>query len=449
MAVYRFPDDFIWGAATASYQIEGSPLADGAGESIWHRFSHTPGKVKNGDTGDVADDHYHRWAEDIELMRWLGLDAYRFSIAWPRLFPHDEKAFNERGFAFYDRLVDGLLAAGITPFVTLYHWDLPGWADDRGGWLTRDCASWFADYASAVYDRLGDRVQHWITHNEPWVTAFLGYYTGELAPGHTDAGEAVTVSYNLLLSHGLALERFRGSGKKGEIGITLNMSEAIPASDSEADQRAARLYDGFLNRWFIEPLTKGCLPQDVAAVFRQGGAVPPEPTADDMAKISAPIDFLGLNYYSVATIKALDQFPGFRQQPPPDRPLNPMGWEIEPEGLRHLLLRLHNEYTPVPIYITENGYPTFDGDKTGEALLEDQPRLDYIRDHLIACWRAMHEGVPLKGYFVWSLLDNFEWAQGYAARFGIVRVDYKTLERLPRASARWYREVIEQNAVVV
>ena len=447
MAICRFPDDFVWGCATASYQIEGSPLADGAGESIWHRFSHTPGKIKDGSTGDVADDHYRRYMEDIELMRWLGLDAYRFSIAWPRIFPADEKGINQRGLDFYERLVDGLLDAGIAPFVTLYHWDLPGWADDRGGWPNRDCAYWYADYAEIIFRRLGDRVQSWITLNEPWVSAFLGYLVGIHAPGHTNLQEAVTTSYNLLLAHGLAVERFRKTGLAGQIGITLNMSDTIPASASEADKAAAVLMDGYLNRWFIEPVCKGCFPADMVTAYERLGLQLPDFSQDDLAIMSAPTDFLGLNYYSVQTVAAQDEFPGFRAAPPPERPLNPMGWEMEPEGLYNLLTRLHKEYTQGPLYITENGYPLRDA--PGQTDLDDQPRIDYIRDHLLASWRAMQQGVPLKGYFVWSLMDNFEWAEGYGPRFGIIRVDYDTQKRTPKRSAHWYKNVIASNAVEV
>jgi len=448
MAAYEFPEGFVWGSATASYQIEGSPLADGAGDSIWHRFTHTPGKIKDGSTGDTACDHYHRFRDDVELMRRLGMKAYRFSVAWPRIFPADERRINEKGLSFYDQLVDALLAAEIVPFVTLYHWDLPGWADDRGGWPERDCAYWYADYASTMFQRLGDRVKHWITLNEPWVCAFLGYFMGIHAPGHTDLQEALSASYNLLLAHGLAVERFRSGGFAGKIGITLNMSHVIPASESEADQEAARRFDGYLNRWFVEPVFKGAFPEDMIAAYAGSGAHLPDGRPDDLSLIGAPVDFLGLNYYSVSTISAQAEFPGFRQTPPPDRPLNAMGWEMEPKGLYNLLTRLHREYTDGPIYITENGYPLRDDQRQGEDLLDDQPRIDYIRDHLIAAWRAMREGVPLKGYFVWTLMDNFEWAEGYGPRFGIVRTNYETLERTPKRSAYWYRDVIARNAVV-
>ncbi len=446
MPTYRFPEGFIWGCATASYQIEGSPLADGAGESIWHRFSHTPGKIKTGETGDIACDHYNRYQEDIGLMRWLGLKAYRFSIAWPRLFPTDERTLNPRGLAFYDRLVDGLLAAGIEPFVTLYHWDLPVWAEDRGGWPARECAQWFASYASTVFERLGDRVKHWITLNEPWVSAYLGYYTGVHAPGRQSLQDAVSASYNLLLAHGLAVQRFRQSGRPGEIGITLNMSHVVPASDKEEDKAAARLFDGYLNRWFLEPVVRGAFPADLVAAFRQAGLKLGPMSAEDMQLIGAPIDFLGLNYYSISTIAAAPGFPGFRQAPPPDRVLNTMGWEMEPEGLYQLLLRLHREYGLRKIYITENGYPLREKEFGGPDL-EDEPRIHYIREHLLRAWRAIQEGVPLRGYFVWSLMDNFEWAEGYEPRFGIIYVDYRTLERKPKRSAHWYREVIAANAI--
>jgi beta-glucosidase len=446
MVAQTFPDGFKWGCATASYQVEGACLADGAGESIWHRFAHTPGKIKGGDTGDTACDHYYRGGADVDWMRWLGLNAYRFSIAWPRLFPADARTFNAQGLAFYDRLVDSLLAAGIEPFVTLYHWDLPTWADDRGGWTNRDCASWFADYASAVYERLGDRVHQWMTLNEPWVSAFLGYLNGVHAPGHTDPNEAYAAAHNLLLAHGLGVQRFRQSGHDGKVGIALNMTDAIAATPSDADRQAARLLDGQANRWFADPIFRGTYPEDVEAVLAGAGVRLPEVAAGDMSLISAPIDFLGLNYYSVQTVTASTDLGGFRVQPPADRTLNAMGWEMEPSGLYHLLTRLHREYTQGPIYITENGYPLRDAE-VGGSDVDDQPRIDYLRDHIGVAWQALQDGVPLKGYFLWSLMDNFEWAEGYSARFGILRVNFETQERTPKRSAEWYRQVIARNGL--
>ena len=348
-----FPPNFVWGAATASYQIEGAWQAGGKGESIWDRFSHTPGKIENGDTGDTACDHYHRWREDIGLMQALGLRAYRFSIAWPRVLPNGRGPANPAGLDFYDQLVDGLLAAGIQPYVTLYHWDLPQALQDRGGWGNRDVAHWLADYADLVSRRLGDRVQHWITHNEPWVVAFLGEWFGVHAPGGRDLRRALLVSHHLLLSHGLALEPLRANaGASAQLGITLNFYPIYPASDRMEDEAAVRRQDGFINRWFMDPLTRGRYPDDMLALF-EGQMI--EPQAGDMAIISRPLDFLGVNYYSRTVCQASPEAPLYVETVPQGGEHTAMGWEVYPEGLYDLLLRLHRDYAPRSLFVTENG----------------------------------------------------------------------------------------------
>jgi len=445
MATYPFPEGFAWGAATASYQVEGAVAEDGRGESIWDRFSHTPGKVENGDTGDVADDHYHRWPQDVEIMQSLGLNAYRFSIAWPRVIPDGLGAVNEAGLDFYERLVDRLLAAGIEPYVTLYHWDLPQALQDRGGWPNRDAVSWFADYVAVVSNRLGDRVHHWITHNEPFVAAFAGYGSGELAPGIRDPKAALLAAHHLLLSHGQAVPILRANGNGStQVGITLNLTWAEPASERPADVEAARRQDGFVNRYFLDPLFKGAYPADMLAYF---GAQAPRIEPGDLLQISVPVDFLGVNYYTRAVV-ADDPNAAYlrlRTVRPPYSEYTEMGWEVYPEGLYKLLRRLHEEYRPRALYITENGCALADRPEDGR--VHDPRRISYLREHLIQVQRAIQEGVPLQGYFVWSLLDNFEWAHGYAKRFGIVYVDYATQARILKDSALFYRQVAQTNGV--
>ncbi len=439
-----FPKGFVWGAATASYQIEGGVNEGGRGESIWDRFSHTPDKVVNGDTGDVADDHYHRWQEDIRTMAFLGLDAYRFSIAWPRVIPDGTGAVNEAGLDFYDRLVDGLLAKGIEPYVTLYHWDLPQALQDRGGWPNRDAVGWFADYAAVVSRRLGDRVRHWITHNEPFVVAVLGYIAGVHAPGIQDIGAGLQTIHHLLLSHGWAVPILRQNSSEGaEVGITLNLNWVDPASDDEADVEAARRHDTFLNRQFLEPIFKGAYPAELLAT---AGPLAPHIEPEDMAQIAVLIDFLGINNYSRSVVAAdPDQPTGQREVPPPESEYTDMGWEVCPEGLYKLLRRVHEDYRPAKIYITENGCACADLLENGQ--VHDKQRVSYLRRYLAQAQRAIAEGVPLKGYFVWSLLDNFEWAYGYTKRFGIVYVDYATQARTLKDSALFYKQVIAANSL--
>jgi beta-glucosidase len=451
MTNLTFPDNFIWGAATSSYQIEGAWDADGKGESIWDRYTHTPGKIDDSSTGDVACDHYHRYADDVALMRDLNLQAYRFSVGWARILPQGRGQVNQKGLDFYSRLVDELLAANITPFVTLYHWDLPQALQDEGGWLVRDTAAAFAEYADVVSRHLGDRVNHWITHNEPWCTSMVSYVFGEHAPGHQNWREALPVSHHVLLSHGWAVPVIRQNCPQAEVGITLNHEWSQPLDDSAPALAAARVYDGFFNRWFLDPLYGRGYPADMVAHYRQRGHLPQGlefVQTNDLNDIAVPTDFLGVNYYSrrVSHPFTNEQETLSPGQVPDGAPITDMGWEIYPEGLYNLLNRLTFDYQVPKIYVTENG-ASFGDEPDENGRIADQRRLDYLHDHFQAAQRAIEAGVPLAGYFVWSLLDNFEWARGYLQRFGIVWVDYETLERTPKDSALWYKNVIARNGL--
>ncbi|MCB0056706.1 MAG: beta-glucosidase [Caldilineaceae bacterium] len=446
-----FPQDFVWGTATSSYQIEGAWQADGKGESIWDRFAHTPGKIMDQSSGDVACDHYQRWPQDIALMKELGLHAYRFSIAWPRILPQGSGAVNQAGIGFYSRLVDGLLEAGIVPFVTLYHWDMPQALQDKGGWPQRSTAEAFVEYADVISRALGDRVKHWITHNEPWCASFLSYQIGEHAPGLHDWPAALAASHHLLLSHGWAVPVLRRNSPGAEVGITLNFTASEIATPTPENVVAARVYDGYFNRWFLDPLYGRHYPADMMEGYRQAGFVPAGGAGfiqdGDMAAIAAPIDFLGVNYYTRFMLKADGNNP---PMPADDAehatlPRTDMGWEIFPQGLYELLCRLHFEYKLPKLYITENGASFADG-PGADGQVHDTRRIDYLRAHFDAAHRAMKAGAPLAGYFVWSLMDNFEWARGYTERFGIVWVDYETQERMLKDSALWYKGVIAANA---
>ena len=433
----RFPADFVWGAATAAYQIEGAVRDDGRGESIWDRFAATPGKIVGGDTGVVACDSYHRYREDVRLMRDLGLNAYRFSVAWPRVLPEGRGHVNTLGLDFYDRLVDELLDNEIEPFVTLYHWDLPQVLEDRGGWPVRETVDAWEEYTEAVAARLGDRVRHWITLNEPWVAAWLGYGTGQAAPGRTSEADAVAAAHHLLLAHGRAVEVLRRDVRGAEVGITIDVVPIQPLSASEADADAARQEDALRNRWFLDPVFRGDYPAE--ALERRGRLLPPF-AAEDLPTISTPLDFVGINYYQRQVVRAnpRDGEPTVVSLEGVER--TGMGWEVYPDGLHELLVRLHDAYDIPPIYITENGaaYP----DTRLNGSVPDPERASYIERHLEAVARAIADGVPVAGYFVWSLLDNFEWSQGYSQRFGIVYVDFATLERVPKTSYRVYRDFI-------
>lgn len=442
--LHAFPEDFLWGAATAAYQIEGAVREDARGESIWDRFSHTPGKVFNGDTGDVACDHYHRWQEDVGRMRQLGLRAYRFSVAWPRVFPEGRGRPNSKGLDFYDRLVDGLLAADITPAVTLYHWDLPQALQERQGWANRDTAYYFTDYAEAVSRHLGDRVPMWITHNEPGVVVWQAHVYGNHAPGLRDLPTGLLVGHHLLLSHGLAVPILRENAPQAQVGIALNMGPSDPATDREADVEAARRDERTLTAWFLDPLFGRGYPEDLWAWF--GDAVP-RVLEGDMETIAQPLDFIGLNYYTRHVVRH-DPQGGHLQvayERVPAVEHTEMGWEVCPEGLYRMLHLLHQAYVVLAIYVTENGAAYLDRLENGR--VHDPRRIAYLHAHFLQAHRAIEAGIPLRGYFVWSLMDNFEWAYGYSRRFGLYYVDYETLERVPKDSALWYRDIIAKNGV--
>ncbi len=452
MSVESFPEGFVWGTATASYQIEGAVHEGGRGPSIWDTFSHRPGAVVAGDTGDVADDHYHRYPADVALLADLGVTHYRFSLAWPRLQPAGRGPINPAGLDFYQRLVDELLGQGIQPWVTLYHWDLPQVLEDAGGWPVRDTAERFVDYAALTHDRLKDRISCWTTLNEPWCSAFLGYAAGHHAPGRTEPAAALAAAHHLMLGHGLAIQALRDQDPAAELGITLNLHPIEPATQGAEDVDAARRVDGISNRIFLDPLLRGAYPADlrenVAAVsdlaFVRDG---------DEKAIAAPIDLLGVNYYRRTVVRA-GQIPDTSpvwvgsaevEEVGTGRPTTEMGWEIDPSGLYDMLTRLQREYA-VPLYVTENGAAFADvvGPDGGVA---DPERVAYLDGHFRAALKAIADGVDLRGYFVWSLLDNFEWAYGYSKRFGLVYVDYATQQRIPKDSARWFAGVTRRNGL--
>ena len=447
-----FPENFIWGAATASYQIEGAWDKHGKGESIWDRFTHTPGKIYNDDTGNVANDHYRLWKKDIRLMKQIGLQAYRFSISWPRILPRGRGKINQKGLDFYSRLVDGLLAADIIPFITLYHWDLPQALQDEGGWEVRSTAEAFVEYAEIVSKSLGDRVKNWITHNEPAVVTWSGNLTGEHAPGFTDLAKAIPVSHHLLLSHGWALSVIRQNSPRSEVGIALNVPWRVAASNSAVDLNALREEDGRWTRWFSDPLYGRGYPADVAADLERLGGMPDQMSFirdGDMKAISAPMDFLGVNYYNREVIRSDSadnelQLVFSRAKSP--ETWTEMDWENHPEGLAAVLGRMYFNFQPLKLYVTENGasYST-PPDENGR--VKDDLRMDYYRTHIAAVHRAIQAGVPMAGYFSWSLMDNFEWAKGYAQRFGLIWVDFETQKRILKDSAKWYRNVIRKNGL--
>ncbi len=437
------PADFTWGVATAAYQIEGAVAEDGRSPSIWDTFSHTPGKVDGGDTGDIACDHYHRVPEDIGLIRRLGADAYRFSVAWPRVVPGGDGPVNKAGLDFYDRLVDGLLEAGVTPFATLYHWDLPQVLQDRGGWTVRETSEHFAAYASHVVERLGDRVKDWATLNEPLCSAWIGHLEGRMAPGLTDLTAAVRASYHLHLGHGLAVQAIRAASSDARVGIVNNLSPIEPASGSEADLAAARRADGHINRWWLDPILGRGYPQDMVEEY--GVELPVQP--GDLETIAAPLDWLGLNYYfrQIVTADPDGTAPHARQVSVPGARLTHMDWEVHAEGLEQLLLRLTEEYGVGRIYVTENG-SAYEDVVAADGSVHDPERVRYLEEHLAACARAVAKGAPLAGYFAWSLMDNFEWAYGYDKRFGLVHVDYATQRRTVKSSGLRYAELVREHA---
>ncbi|MFJ6843641.1 GH1 family beta-glucosidase [Streptomyces griseoluteus] len=434
------PDDFRWGTATSAYQIEGAVAEDGRSPSIWDTFSHTPGKIDGDDNGDIACDHYHRWRDDLGLMRELGVDMYRLSVAWPRVMPGGDGPVNPKGLAFYDELTDALLEAGITPSVTLYHWDLPQVLQDRGGWPERDTAEHFVAYAAAVAERLGDRVTHWATLNEPLCSAWIGHLEGKMAPGLTDLTAAVRASYHLLLGHGLATQAIRAAAPGAEIGLVTNLSTVHPATDSPEDVAAAHRQDGHVNRWWLDPVHGRGFPADMVEVY--GVELPEKP--GDLETIATPLDWLGLNYYMPAHVADDPNGPApyARSVRREGVPRTGMDWEIDASGIETLLLRLTEEYGARRIYVTENGssFP----DRVGpDGTVDDPERRAYLESHLAACAAAVAKGAPLAGYFAWSLMDNFEWAYGYDKRFGLFHVDYATQARTIKASGRRYAEIID------
>ena len=439
----RFPDGFLWGASTSAYQIEGSPLADGAGPSIWHRFSHTPGRTAGGETGDVACDHYRRYKSDVALMKQLGLNSYRFSISWSRILPGGTGPVNRAGLDFYSRLVDELLAAGIQPFATLYHWDLPAALDDRGGWLNPDMPRWFADYAATVFSALDDRVPMWATLNEPWVVADGGYLHGALAPGHRNMFETPIVAHNLLRSHGAAVQAYRGTGRH-RIGVVVNLEPKYPASQSPEDLAATARADAYMNRQYLDPIFKGSHPAELCDIF--GEAWPANADAG-MELVTQPIDFLGVNFYLRGVTKNDPESLPLRARNvrQPQHLVTATGWEVYPAALTGVLAWVRERYGKLPIYLTENGAAFYDPPAPIDGRVEDPLRVHYYREHLKAAHAAIRQGIDLRGYFAWSLLDNYEWSLGYSKRFGIVHVNFENQERTPKSSALFYSKVIRSN----
>jgi beta-glucosidase len=432
---------FVWGAATAAFQIEGATTADGRGESIWDRFAATDGKVAHGDTGDPACEHYYRWADDLDLMRSLGLEGYRFSISWPRIQPTGRGPANQRGIDFYRALVEGMLERGIKPLATLYHWDLPQTLEDEGGWASRDVVERFTEYAQIMFDALGDVVPEWITHNEPWVTSFLGYAYGSKAPGISDWPTALRAAHHSLLAHGAAVRALRERGGDDRIGITLDLTVANPAGDSPADEAAALRLDGHHNRWFLDPVFRGAYPADMLELYEQRFGPLDAIQDGDLELISEPIDFLGINFYRPNIVAANDDGSVLAiRDVDPDVEHTAMGWAVVPSALTELLLRLERDYGGVPFLVTENG-AAFD-DTVNDGAVDDDRRLAYLEDHIDALESARAQGADVRGYYVWSFLDNFEWEYGYEKRFGIVFVDFDTQARIPKRSALWYRDRI-------
>ncbi|MEN8234090.1 MAG: GH1 family beta-glucosidase [Actinomycetota bacterium] len=449
----QFPDDFVFGVAASAYQIEGAWDEDGKGESIWDRFVRTPGRIHNGDTGDVACDHYHRYPEDVALMARAGIPAYSLTTAWTRIIPDGIGPVEPRGIAFYDRLVDELLEHDITPYVTLYHWDLPQGLQERGGWANRETVDAFVRYADVMSAALGDRVKHWKTHNEPWVASFIGHHDGAFAPGHTDFAEALTAAHHILLSHGRSVPVIRENAAGAEVGVVVDCRPSTPASDSPEDRAAQRHFDGFRNRWFYDPLFGKGYPQDMVNAYRERGRYdseePPFVRPGDLDEIATPFDFIGINYYTAIEVSAgADETEETGVEPGPNPPdgYTEMGWPILPQALTGLLKRIHDDYGATDIRVTENGASYSDGPGP-DGRIHDHRRIDYLHNHLSAVADAIELGIPVTGYFAWSILDNFEWALGYSQRFGLVWVDHETGERVPKDSLAWYSNVIATNTV--
>ena len=438
LATAAFPPDFLWGAATSAYQIEGAVNEDGRVPSVWDRFASLPGTTFQGQTGEIAADHYHRMEEDVALMAELNLSSYRFSLSWPRILPQGNGAVNERGLDFYDRLVDTLLAHGIRPLATLYHWDLPMALQERGGWLVRDTAYAFADYAEVVARRLGDRVDWWLTHNEPWCSAYLGYALGIHAPGLSDKQLAVGVGHHILLAHGLSVPRLRTHiSAQAQVGIALDFYPVYAADERPETLLAVQQADTFRNRWFLDPIFRGKYPD---GLFTDLGVAPPPMREGDFSIISTPIDFLGVNYYSRMLVRSgSESYEALEHIP--NAAYTEMGWEIFPDGLANILTRIHREYAPKALVVTESG-AAFDDHLNGDGAVHDPQRIDYLQEHIQTVAQVIRQGVPIKGYVVWSFLDNFEWSEGYRKRFGLVYVDYPTQRRIIKDSGRWYASFV-------
>ncbi|WP_246258238.1 GH1 family beta-glucosidase [Amycolatopsis anabasis] len=445
----RFPDGFLWGAAASAYQVEGSTTVDGRGESIWDAFAREPGAVANGETGDIACDHYRRWPSDVDLMAELGLSAYRFSISWPRLFPDGAGAVCGAGLGHYDRLVDALLDRGITPLVTLYHWDLPQALQETGGWRNRDVVDRFAAYADACFAAYGDRVRFWVTQNEPWIVGLLGHHLGLHAPGERDLAGAVRVMHHLLLGHGRAVRALRAGGSGGQAGVAFSLFPHYPASDAPEDRGAAEGSDGYVNRWFLDPVLRGRYPADMWQRYESVLGPLDFVRPGDLETIGAGADFVGVNYYTNRVMRAVPGHEPFGWKvagAPEGTPVSGLGWPIVPDSLTDLLLRLRADYGDVPVLITENG-AAFDDRPGADGRIRDDRRIRFLRDHLAAVHRAIERGAPVRGYFHWSLLDNFEWAMGYAPRFGLVHVDYASQARTVKDSGRYYARIAAANAL--
>ena len=439
-----FPRNFRWGVATAAFQIEGAWNEDGKGESIWDVFAHEAGRIKDGSNGDRTCDHYHLWKEDVRLMKGLGIRDYRFSISWPRVLPNGKGPANQKGLDFYDRLVDELLEAGIEPYATLYHWDLPDALNQIGGWNNREVCKYFADYSALMVKRLGDRVKYWTTFNEPWVIARLGYLTGEFAPGFKDEKLYYQVVHNLLLAHGMSRQAIKAVEPDAQVGIVLLLFPSDPITDSEADKQGAEFVWKRECGFYLDPLLKGSYPEDI---WKHLGTLAPDVQAGDMALICQQLDYLGVNFYFRFLIGEKDgQLT--RLDPVPDAELTDMGWEVRAKSLHDLLVRLASNYRLPPIFITENG-AAYTDDFSDDGKMHDDRRIKYLHDHLTHLYQAIQDGVQINGYFVWSLMDNFEWASGLEKRFGLVHVDYETLKRTPKESAYWYSRVIRRNGLDV
>lgn len=442
----RFNKDFIFGTATSSYQVEGAVNEGGRTPSIWDIFSKTPGKTYEGHTGDIACDHYHRYKEDVGLMEKIGTDAYRFSISWSRIFPEKGK-YNPEGMEFYKKLIIELKKRNIKPVVTLYHWDLPIWAYNMGGWLNRNSVIWFEEYAVKVFKELNDSVKLWITHNEPICSSFFSYYEGIHAPGHTNLREALIAAHHILLSHGEVVEKFRKLNfKDSKIGITLNLIPSYPATNREEDEKAAKISDGYFMRWFLDPIFKASYPEDMKEIYKELTGYLDFIMDGDLKKISNKIDFLGVNYYSRELIKSSPDSKLKFKKVHGNFERTEMDWEIVPESLYNLILRVRNEYTAIPIYITENG-AAFKDRVTREGKIHDNKRIDYLKKHLSKVADLNRKGADIRGYFLWSLMDNFEWGHGYSKRFGIIYVNFETQERILKDSAMWYKDLIRTRII--